>query len=72
MNLTHDALVALAMLLGGDYTEGVKGVGIVNGMEILDAFDVADGLQAGLVRFRDWLDGITVGWIQQINAAQGT
>lgn len=28
MNLTQDALVALAMLLGGDYTEGVKGVGI--------------------------------------------
>ena len=26
--------IALAMLLGSDYTEGVKGVGIVNGMEI--------------------------------------
>jgi 5'-3' exonuclease len=57
MNLTHDALVALAMLLGGDYTEGVRGVGIVNGMEILEAFDVADGLQEGLVRFREWLNG---------------
>merc|ERR1711933_259257 len=31
MNLTRDSMVALAMLLGGDYTEGVKGVGIVNG-----------------------------------------
>ena len=28
MNLSHDSMVALAMLLGGDYTEGVKGVGI--------------------------------------------
>jgi len=57
MNLNQDSLVALAMLLGGDYTEGVKGVGIVNGMEILQAFDVADDCEAGLTRFRKWLDG---------------
>eukprot|EP00536_Pseudo-nitzschia_multiseries_P017159 jgi/Psemu1/223941/e_gw1.1403.10.1 len=57
MNLNQDALVALAMLLGADYTEGVKGVGIVNGMEILQAFDVADDCKAGLTRFRKWLDG---------------
>ena len=57
MNLTQDSLVALAMLLGGDYTEGVKGVGIVNGMEVLQAFDVAQGCEAGLKRFRKWLDG---------------
>jgi len=57
MNLNQDSLVALAMLLGGDYTEGVKGVGIVNGMEVLKAFDVAQNCQAGLERFRKWLDG---------------
>ena len=57
MNLTHDGFVALAMLLGGDYTEGVKGVGIVNGMEVLQAFDVSHDLKEGLVRFRKWLDG---------------
>lgn len=57
MNLTQDALVALAMLLGGDYTEGVKGVGIVNGMEVLQAFDVDQNCKAGLIRFRKWLDG---------------
>jgi len=57
MNLTQDALVALAMLLGGDYTEGVKGVGIVNGMEVLQAFDVEQDCKAGLIRFRKWLDG---------------
>lgn len=53
-------LVALAMLLGGDYTDGVKGVGIVNGMEVLQAFpieDSADGIQVGLRQFREWLDG---------------
>jgi DNA excision repair protein ERCC-5 len=57
MNLNRDAMVALAMLLGGDYTEGVKGVGIVNGMEILQAFDVAKDCKSGLTRFRQWLDG---------------
>jgi len=35
--------IALAMLLGADYTEGVKGVGIVNGMEILQAFPKTSG-----------------------------
>ena len=53
-------LVALAMLLGGDYTDGVKGVGIVNGMEILQAFtidDSVDGVRNGLMKFREWLDG---------------
>jgi DNA excision repair protein ERCC-5 len=49
--------IALAMLLGGDYTEGVKGVGIVNGMEILQAFPVAGGVKEGLLAFRHWLDG---------------
>lgn len=44
------------MLLGGDYTDGVKGVGIVNGMEILQAFPVND-IGEGLQEFRDWLDG---------------
>ena len=57
MNVNRDAFVALAMLLGGDYTEGVKGVGIVNGMEVLDGFDVANDCRDGLRRFRKWLDG---------------
>ncbi|KAG7357877.1 flap endonuclease-1 [Nitzschia inconspicua] len=57
MSLNRDALVALAMLMGGDYTEGIKGVGLVNAMEILDAFDVADNCKDGLMRFRKWLDG---------------
>lgn len=50
--------IALAMLLGGDYTEGVRGVGIVNGMEILQAFPVTPGgIREGLTEFRKWLDG---------------
>lgn len=50
-------MVALAMLLGGDYTDGVKGVGIVNGMEVLQAFDVSSDVRMGLSKFRQWLDG---------------
>ena len=45
------------MLLGGDYTEGVKGVGIVNGMEILQSFPVCQSVEEGLCAFRHWLDG---------------
>ncbi|KAL3806169.1 hypothetical protein ACHAXA_003461, partial [Cyclostephanos tholiformis] len=58
--LRRHQLVALAMLLGGDYTDGVKGVGIVNGMEILQAFAIHDsdeGIRDGLQKFREWLDG---------------
>lgn len=31
--------------------------GIVNGMEILQAFPVADGVREGLTTFKNWLDG---------------
>ena len=55
--LAKNDMIALAMLLGGDYTEGVKGVGIVNGMEILQAFPVSNGVKEGLLEFRKWLDG---------------
>jgi 5'-3' exonuclease len=58
MSLGHEKMVALAMLLGGDYTEGVKGVGIVNAMEILEAFfDNYTLAKDGLTKFKEWLDG---------------
>eukprot|EP00526_Cylindrotheca_closterium_P003118 CAMPEP_0113639228 /NCGR_PEP_ID=MMETSP0017_2-20120614/20573_1 /TAXON_ID=2856 /ORGANISM="Cylindrotheca closterium" /LENGTH=1563 /DNA_ID=CAMNT_0000550419 /DNA_START=18 /DNA_END=4706 /DNA_ORIENTATION=- /assembly_acc=CAM_ASM_000147 len=56
MNLTRDGMVGLALLMGGDYTQGVNGVGIVNGMEIIHAFDVSQDIN-NLQRFRQWLDG---------------
>ena len=59
--LGRNQFVALAMLLGGDYTDGVKGVGIVNGMEILQAFDLTTGVESGLADFRKWLDGFDPG-----------
>ena len=55
--LDRNKMVALAMLLGGDYSEGVKGVGIVNGMEVLQAFDCSSSVKEGLTKFRKWLDG---------------
>ena len=57
LNLNRNQFIALAMLLGGDYTEGVKGVGIVNGMEVLQAFDCSNSVKEGLSKFRSWLDG---------------
>jgi DNA excision repair protein ERCC-5 len=65
--LGRNAFIALAMLLGGDYTEGVKGVGIVNGMEILQEFDVSSDLRQGLTKFREWLHGFGDENIQQIS-----
>lgn len=61
MGLGRNQMVALAMLLGGDYTEGVKGVGIVNAMETLEAFDMSQGVKAGLLDFRKWLHGLDLG-----------
>ena len=57
LGIGRNEKVALAMLLGGDYTDGVKGVGIVNGMEILQAFPVSSGIKEGLNAFKKWLDG---------------
>eukprot|EP01036_Dinobryon_divergens_P026185 gene26185-34803_t len=60
MGLEREDLVALAYFLGSDYCEGVHGVGIVNALEILQAFPMkqsAGGLMDGLRRFKEWLDG---------------
>ena len=40
----------LALFLGCDYTDGVSGVGIVNGMEIVDGFRTFESLY----RFKEW------------------
>lgn len=51
LGLDRQKLIHLAMLLGSDYTDGVKGVGIVNATEIINAFPGEDGLQ----RLREWV-----------------
>ena len=51
LGVERDELVALALLLGSDYTEGIKHVGPVNALEVVLAFP---GLQ-GLIEFREWV-----------------
>lgn len=47
LGLSQQKLIELAQLLGSDYTEGLKGIGPVNSMEILTHF-------GDLASFRDW------------------
>lgn len=57
MGLRKEDLICLAMLLGCDYTTGVKGIGIVNGVEIVEAWCV--GSEEPLKRlkeFRTWAE----------------
>jgi DNA excision repair protein ERCC-5 len=51
LGLDKHKLQHLAMLLGSDYTDGVKGIGIVNATEVLNAFPE----EGGLVNFRLWV-----------------
>jgi DNA excision repair protein ERCC-5 len=54
LGLSRDDLVRAALLLGSDYTEGVRGVGIVNTVEILRAFPGDEGLR----ELKRWIDGL--------------
>ena len=38
LGISRDHLILLSLFLGSDYTLGIKGVGIVNAMEIVTAF----------------------------------
>lgn len=50
LGLDRGKLVRLAYLLGGDYADGLQGVGPVLGRELLEEFSGEDGLQ----RFKEW------------------
>lgn len=50
LGLERDRLVALALLLGSDYTPGVAGVGVVNAVEVVHAFRGVEALR----RFARW------------------
>lgn len=49
LGLDQGKLIELALLLGSDYTEGIKGIGPVLAMEILAEF-------GSLKNFKDWFD----------------
>ena len=44
LGLDRNKLILLAYFLGCDYTLGVKGIGIVNAIEIIEAFDSFEAL----------------------------
>ena len=52
LKLGRNELIQLACLLGSDYTDGVRGVGVVNGVEVVRAFTPANG---GLRAFARWV-----------------
>lgn len=56
LGLDRELLIRLAYLLGSDYTSGVRGVGVVNSMEILEAFPGETGLE----EFREWMKRVSV------------
>ncbi len=54
LSLSRDQLIAIAHLLGSDYTEGLPGVGPVTAVEILSDFPNANGLE----EFREWWNSV--------------
>lgn len=57
LGLTREKLIQLALLLGSDYTEGIKGVGAVTAMEIMAEFKTQSkesNHENTLTNFRDW------------------
>lgn len=52
LGLNREKLISTALFLGSDYTIGVKGVGIVNAMEIVNAFETIESLE----RFKAWAE----------------
>ncbi|KAH9120578.1 hypothetical protein LEN26_011055 [Aphanomyces euteiches] len=56
LGLNQDSMIALALLLGSDYTDGINGIGIVNATEIVHAFDGLDGLE----RFKEWVNDFNI------------
>ncbi|PBP20047.1 DNA excision repair protein [Diplocarpon rosae] len=56
LSLSRDQLIAIAHLLGSDYTDGLPGVGPVTAVEILSEFPSASGLQ----EFKEWWSTVQV------------
>ncbi|XP_050225185.1 DNA repair protein UVH3 isoform X3 [Mercurialis annua] len=52
LGLTREKLIRMALLLGSDYTEGISGIGIVNAIEVVNAFPEGNGLE----KFREWIE----------------
>ncbi|OCK73016.1 PIN domain-like protein [Lepidopterella palustris CBS 459.81] len=55
-SLTREKLIAIAQLLGSDYTPGIPGIGPVTALEILSEFDTLEA-------FKEWWTGVQNGTI---------
>ncbi|EGZ21325.1 hypothetical protein PHYSODRAFT_455731, partial [Phytophthora sojae] len=51
LGFSREQIIALALLLGSDYTDGVRGIGIVNATEIAAAYPGIEGLR----EFKEWV-----------------
>lgn len=56
LGIDRASFIKLALLLGSDYTPGVRGVGIVNSMEVLEAFPGENGLS----EFKEWAMSVSL------------
>ncbi|GME76776.1 unnamed protein product [[Candida] boidinii] len=69
LGLSREKMIELALLLGSDYTDGIKGIGVVNAMELLAEFDTKGESNdkiigsGSLTNFRDW-------WIDYQNGVE--
>lgn len=63
LGLDQDKLIHMALLLGSDYTEGISGIGIVNAIEVVHAFQGEIGLQ----KFKEWLDAPDVSLLGKLH-----
>ncbi|XP_007031407.2 PREDICTED: DNA repair protein UVH3 [Theobroma cacao] len=68
IGLTREKLMRMALLLGSDYTEGVSGIGIVNAIEVLNAFPEEDGLH----KFREWIESPDPAILGKLNVQEGS
>ncbi|KAK4754775.1 hypothetical protein SAY87_008532 [Trapa incisa] len=68
LGLSKEKLIRMALLLGSDYTEGISGIGIVNAVEVLNAFPEEDGLQ----KFRQWIESPDASILGKVNGRTGS
>ncbi|KAB2075656.1 hypothetical protein ES319_A07G237200v1 [Gossypium barbadense] len=68
LGLTREKLMRMALLLGSDYTEGVSGIGIVNAIEVVNAFPEEDGLH----KFRVWIESPDPTILGKLNVQEGS
>ncbi|XVF60355.1 hypothetical protein PTKIN_Ptkin08bG0038400 [Pterospermum kingtungense] len=68
LGLTREKLIRMALLLGSDYTEGVSGIGIVNAIEVVNAFPEEEGLK----KFREWIESPDPTILGKLNVQEGS